>query len=55
MLKVDVKVDVKDMNTLREIVDVNKRIGFMEGEFIVPENFNRMYEDEIWQLFEGEK
>ena len=35
-------------------VDVTKRIGFMEGEFTIPENFNRMYEDEICQLFEGE-
>jgi len=29
------------------------RIGFMEGEFDVPDDFDRMFEDEIAELFEG--
>ena len=30
-----------------------KRIGFMAGEFTVPEDFDRMGQDEIVELFGG--
>ncbi|MGN6592451.1 MAG: type II toxin-antitoxin system Phd/YefM family antitoxin [Terriglobales bacterium] len=28
-----------------------QRLGFMKGEFTVPENFDTLYEDEILELF----
>lgn len=31
-----------------------KRLGFMAGEMVVPENFNRMADDTIQRLFEGQ-
>jgi prevent-host-death family protein len=31
-----------------------RRFGFMAGQFTVPDDFDRMYEDEITALFEGE-
>ena len=31
--------------------DVSKRFGFMEGKFTVPEDFDRMGEDEILEMF----
>ncbi len=31
-----------------------RRIGFMKGEIKVPDDFDRMHEDEIRKLFEGE-
>jgi prevent-host-death family protein len=31
-----------------------RRIGFMDGEIKIPDDFDRMYEDEIVALFEGE-
>jgi len=30
-----------------------KRIGFMAGQFTVPDNFDRMGEDEIAEMFGG--
>jgi len=30
-----------------------KRIGFMAGQFTVPDNFDRMGEDEITEMFGG--
>lgn len=30
------------------------RLGFMEGEFNVPDNFDHMFEDDIAALFDGE-
>ena len=30
-----------------------KRIGFMTGQFTVPDNFDRMGEDEITEMFGG--
>lgn len=30
------------------------RLGFMEGEYDVPDNFDRLYEDDIAALFDGE-
>lgn len=32
-----------------------KRLDFMKGEFSVPDDFDRMFEKEIEQLFYGEK
>jgi hypothetical protein len=29
------------------------RIGFMKGQIVVPEDFDRMAEDEIVEMFEG--
>ena len=31
-----------------------KRIGFLKGQFKVPDDFDTMYQDEIIALFEGE-
>jgi hypothetical protein len=31
-----------------------KRLGFLEGQFDVPDDFDRMHRDEIVRLFEGE-
>jgi len=30
-----------------------KRLGFMKGQFEIPENFDRMDQDEITDMFEG--
>jgi prevent-host-death family protein len=32
-----------------------RRLGFMKGKISVPENFDRMYEREIEELFYGKK
>ncbi len=32
-----------------------RRLGFMEGQFKVPDNFNEMYKDEIEEMFYGSK
>lgn len=32
---------------------VTKRIGFLEGIFEVPDSFDRMFEKEIQEMFEG--
>ncbi|MGE0667943.1 MAG: type II toxin-antitoxin system Phd/YefM family antitoxin [Sphingomonadales bacterium] len=34
--------------------DAKKRIGFMKGEFVVPDDFDRMGEKEIERQFEGD-
>lgn len=31
-----------------------RRIGFMDGEIEIPDDFDRMFEDEIVTMFEGE-
>lgn len=31
-----------------------RRLGFMAGEFTVPDDFDTMFQDEIIRLFEGE-
>jgi prevent-host-death family protein len=31
-----------------------QRIGFMKGRINVPDDFDRMFEDEILKMFEGE-
>ena len=31
----------------------NRRIGFMKGQISIPDNFNRMYEKEITEMFDG--
>ena len=31
-----------------------RRLGFMNGQITIPEDFDRMYSDEIVALFEGE-
>ena len=33
---------------------VPRRLGFMQGDYAVPDDFDRMFEDEIIALFEGE-
>jgi len=32
---------------------VASRFGFLEGQFSVPDDFDRMFEDEIADMFEG--
>jgi prevent-host-death family protein len=31
-----------------------RRIGFLEGQYAIPDDFDRMGEDEIVRLFEGD-
>lgn len=33
----------------------SQRIGFMEGEFNVPDDFDRMFENEIAEMFYGKE
>lgn len=35
-------------------VKTPKRLGFLEGQFTVPDNFDRLYEDEIAAMFYGD-
>jgi prevent-host-death family protein len=48
----------KPIARLTQLVDgpssTMKRIGFMEGEFEVPEDFDSMGAEEILAMFEGE-
>lgn len=32
-----------------------RQLGFMRGEVVIPDNFDRLYEDEIAAMFYGEK
>lgn len=34
--------------------DAPRRFGFLAGQFSVPDDFDRMFEDEIRKMFEGE-
>lgn len=34
-------------------IAAKRRIGFMEGEFDIPDDFDRLFEDEIARLFGG--
>jgi len=36
-------------------VDTSKRLGFLEGQFTVPDDFDTMFQDEIIRMFEGEE
>jgi prevent-host-death family protein len=46
-----VKVSALDAPVGKEI----KRLGFMTGQISVPDDFDRMGEDEIRRIFAGEK
>lgn len=35
--------------------NVARRIGFMAGEFTVPDSFDELYQDEIILMFEGQE
>jgi len=35
-------------------VKAPQRLGFLEGQFTVPDNFDRLYEDEIAAMFYGD-
>ena len=35
-------------------VDTSKRFGFLKGRFEIPDDFDRMMEDEIAEMFNGE-
>ena len=35
-------------------VDTSKRFGGLRGQFVIPDDFDRMMEDEIAEMFEGE-
>jgi prevent-host-death family protein len=37
-----------------EPADGSRRIGFMKGEFTVPDDFDTMFQDDIIAMFEGE-
>ena len=39
----------------KAVVDSSRRIGFMEGEFTVPDDFDTMMQDEIEEMFYGQK
>lgn len=32
-----------------------KRVGMLEGQFNIPEDFDRMFEDEIAEMFHGKE
>jgi prevent-host-death family protein len=32
-----------------------RRLGFMKGQFTVPDDFDTMFQDEIIKMFEGEE
>lgn len=34
-------------------VDTSKRFGFLRGQFRIPDDFDRMMEDEIAEMFNG--
>ena len=34
-------------------VETSRRLGFLEGQFRVPDDFDRMLEDEISEMFNG--
>jgi len=36
-----------------EAPKATQRLGFLEGQFTVPDDFDRMFEDEIREMFEG--
>ncbi|WP_165189326.1 type II toxin-antitoxin system Phd/YefM family antitoxin [Caulobacter soli] len=46
-----VKVIALDMTEAQPI----RRLGFMEGEFTVPDDFDTMFADEILEMFEGKE
>lgn len=46
-----VKVEPLEASPKRKI----RRLGFMEGQGLIPEDFDRMGEAEIERLFEGEE
>jgi len=37
----------------RPEVPASKRVGFMSGEIMIPDDFDSMFADEIAELFEG--
>jgi prevent-host-death family protein len=37
-----------------DVPEAPQRLGFMKGDYAVPDDFDRMFEDEIIALFEGE-
>lgn len=39
----------------KPVVDASRRIGFMEGQFKVPDDFDTMMQDEIEEMFYGKK
>jgi prevent-host-death family protein len=40
--------------TALEPADGSRRLGFMRGEFTVPDDIDTMFQDEIIAMFEGE-
>jgi prevent-host-death family protein len=46
---------VKVVPLTRAESGTSSRLGFMAGEFVVPDDFDRMGEDEIADLFAGRK
>jgi prevent-host-death family protein len=46
-----VKVIALDMTEAKP----RRRLGFMEGEFTVPDDFDTMFADEILEMFEGKE
>jgi prevent-host-death family protein len=35
------------------VVDTSRRLGGLEGQFLIPDDFDRMMEDEIAEMFNG--
>lgn len=46
---------VKVVSILEDEARPSRRIGFMKGEFTVPDDFNEMGAEEIERLFYGDK
>jgi prevent-host-death family protein len=40
--------------TALDAPEAPRRVGFMDGEIEIPDDFNRMFEAEILEMFEGE-
>ncbi|MCR6660468.1 MAG: type II toxin-antitoxin system prevent-host-death family antitoxin [Asticcacaulis sp.] len=45
---------VKVVPINESVVKTPQRLGFLEGQFTVPDNFDRLYEDEIAAMFYGD-
>ncbi len=46
-------VKVVPLETREEVA--RRRIGFMDGQFEVPDDFDEMFQDEIEKMFAGEE
>jgi prevent-host-death family protein len=48
-------VRVVPLQDVESVKPVRSRLGFLKGQFVVPDDFDTMYEDEIAAMFNGEE